>query len=135
MVNTNNKQSSSVSLNNNDIEINNKNSNNLINHSSKNVSNGAVKLIPFHSVLSTADDPNKLNQHHVQQSLPDSNNQLPHELPQEDEERLAKLFKHLDRDGNGKIDIHDLSEALREFGLSSVYAEVNILLIHVFCIM
>ncbi|XP_037899016.1 calcium-binding mitochondrial carrier protein SCaMC-3 isoform X3 [Glossina fuscipes] len=49
--------------------------------------------------------------------------QLPTELPQEDEERLEKLFKQLDRDGNGRIDIHDLSEALREFGLSSVYAE------------
>ncbi|XP_059217202.1 calcium-binding mitochondrial carrier protein SCaMC-2 isoform X2 [Stomoxys calcitrans] len=49
--------------------------------------------------------------------------QLPTELPQEDEERLGKLFKQLDRDGNGRIDIHDLSEALREFGLSSVYAE------------
>ncbi|KAL9910363.1 uncharacterized protein ACN427_005078 [Glossina fuscipes fuscipes] len=47
--------------------------------------------------------------------------QLPTELPQEDEERLEKLFKQLDRDGNGRIDIHDLSEALREFGLSSVY--------------
>lgn len=50
---------------------------------------------------------------------------LPTELPQEDEERLEKLFNRLDRDGNGRIDIHDLSEALREFGLSSVYAEVS----------
>lgn len=46
-----------------------------------------------------------------------------HELPQEDEERLGNLFKSLDRDGNGKIDIHDLSEALKKFGLSSKYAE------------
>lgn len=51
--------------------------------------------------------------------------QLPTELPHEDEERLGNLFKQLDRDGNGRIDIHDLSEALREFGLSSVYAEVR----------
>lgn len=51
--------------------------------------------------------------------------QLPSELPHEDEERLGNLFKQLDRDGNGRIDIHDLSEALREFGLSSVYAEVS----------
>lgn len=50
--------------------------------------------------------------------------QLPTELPHEDEERLGNLFNRLDRDGNGRIDIHDLSEALREFGLSSVYAEV-----------
>ncbi|XP_020714631.1 calcium-binding mitochondrial carrier protein SCaMC-3 isoform X3 [Ceratitis capitata] len=49
--------------------------------------------------------------------------QVATELPHEDEERLENLFKRLDRDGNGRIDIHDLSEALREFGLSSVYAE------------
>ncbi|XP_028894972.1 calcium-binding mitochondrial carrier protein SCaMC-3 isoform X3 [Zeugodacus cucurbitae] len=49
--------------------------------------------------------------------------QVATELPHEDEERLEKLFNTLDRDGNGRIDIHDLSEALREFGLSSVYAE------------
>lgn len=47
-----------------------------------------------------------------------------HELPQADEERLEKLFNTLDRDGNGKIDVHDLSAALKEFGLSSQYAEV-----------
>lgn len=42
-----------------------------------------------------------------------------------DEERLEKIFNKLDRDGNGRIDIHDLSEALREFGLSHQYAEVK----------
>lgn len=46
-----------------------------------------------------------------------------HELPAADEERLEKIFNKLDRDGNGRIDIHDLSEALREFGLSHQYAE------------
>lgn len=55
-----------------------------------------------------------------------THSQLPTELPHEDEERLGNLFKQLDRDGNGRIDIHDLSEALREFGLSSVYAEVSV---------
>ena len=49
-----------------------------------------------------------------------------HELPQADEERLEKLFNHLDRDGNGRIDIHDLSAALKEIGISSKYAEVMI---------
>lgn len=57
------------------------------------------------------------------------NNYLPvhylHELPQADEERLERLFKKLDRDGNGRIDIHDLSSALKEFGISSAYAEVS----------
>jgi solute carrier family 25 phosphate transporter 23/24/25/41 len=47
-----------------------------------------------------------------------------HELPQEDEERLENLFKSLDVDGNGKIDIHDLSVALREFGVNQTYAKV-----------
>lgn len=47
------------------------------------------------------------------------------ELPAVDEERLEKIFNKLDRDGNGRIDIHDLSEALREFGLSHQYAEVK----------
>ncbi|XP_055538928.1 calcium-binding mitochondrial carrier protein SCaMC-2 isoform X4 [Wyeomyia smithii] len=46
-----------------------------------------------------------------------------HELPQADEERLEKIFNKLDRDGNGRIDIHDLSAALKEFGLSHQYAE------------
>ncbi|PNF40992.1 Calcium-binding mitochondrial carrier protein SCaMC-2 [Cryptotermes secundus] len=46
-----------------------------------------------------------------------------HELPQEDEERLENLFKSLDVDGNGKIDIHDLSVALREFGVNQSYAK------------
>ncbi|XP_065086560.1 mitochondrial adenyl nucleotide antiporter SLC25A25 isoform X1 [Ochlerotatus camptorhynchus] len=46
-----------------------------------------------------------------------------HELPQADEERLEKIFKKLDRDGNGRIDIQDLSAALKEFGLSHQYAE------------
>ncbi|XP_069705504.1 mitochondrial adenyl nucleotide antiporter SLC25A24-B [Periplaneta americana] len=46
-----------------------------------------------------------------------------HELPQEDEERLESLFKSLDVDGNGRIDIHDLSVALREFGVNQSYAK------------
>lgn len=48
-----------------------------------------------------------------------------HELPQEDEERLGKLFAKLDKDGNGKIDIHDLSSALSEHGVHHRYAEVK----------
>jgi Ca2+-binding EF-hand superfamily protein len=48
-----------------------------------------------------------------------------HELPSEDEERLEKVFKKLDVDNNGRIDIHDLSKSLKEFGLSANYAEVS----------
>lgn len=47
-----------------------------------------------------------------------------HELPLEDEERLGKIFNNLDLDGNGKIDIHDLSVALKEFGVSHGDAQV-----------
>lgn len=46
------------------------------------------------------------------------------ELPHEDEERLEKLFNRLDKNSNGRIDIHDLSEALREYGVHHGYAEV-----------
>lgn len=52
-----------------------------------------------------------------------------HELPAEDEERLEKLFKSLDLDGNGKIDIHDLSIALKEFGVHHRYAQVRVIVI------
>jgi len=45
-----------------------------------------------------------------------------HELPNEDELRLAKLFESLDMDKNGKIDIHDLSIALND----KEYAQVSL---------
>ncbi|XP_048004763.1 calcium-binding mitochondrial carrier protein SCaMC-2 isoform X1 [Leguminivora glycinivorella] len=47
------------------------------------------------------------------------------ELPKEDEERLEKVFAKLDIDGNGKIDIHDLSVALKELAphINRSYAE------------
>jgi len=44
----------------------------------------------------------------------------------EDEERLEKLFKSLDVDGNGRIDIHDLSSALRDTGVHHTYAKVRL---------
>ncbi|XP_025075228.1 calcium-binding mitochondrial carrier protein SCaMC-2 isoform X1 [Pogonomyrmex barbatus] len=46
-----------------------------------------------------------------------------HELPAQDEERLARLFQRLDLDGNGRVDVHDLSRALREVGVHSQYAQ------------
>lgn len=57
-----------------------------------------------------------------------SQDQLPphylHELPAQDEERLEKLFQSLDLDGNGRIDVHDLSKALHQAGVHRHYAEV-----------
>ncbi|XP_072756356.1 calcium-binding mitochondrial carrier protein SCaMC-2 isoform X1 [Anoplolepis gracilipes] len=46
-----------------------------------------------------------------------------HELPAQDEERLERLFQRLDLDGNGRIDVHDLSQALREVGVHTQYAQ------------
>ncbi|XP_034942907.1 calcium-binding mitochondrial carrier protein SCaMC-2 isoform X1 [Chelonus insularis] len=46
-----------------------------------------------------------------------------HELPEQDEERLSKIFQHLDQDGNGRIDVHDLSKALMKVGVHQRYAE------------
>lgn len=39
-----------------------------------------------------------------------------------DMKRYEELFKKLDRDGNGKIDIHDLRDAL---GMSEKFAQVS----------
>lgn len=49
---------------------------------------------------------------------------LNHRLAQEEEERLEKLFANLDKDGNGKIDIHDLTVELKKLGVHHHYAEV-----------
>ncbi|XP_018573454.1 calcium-binding mitochondrial carrier protein SCaMC-2 isoform X1 [Anoplophora glabripennis] len=59
----------------------------------------------------------------VEDILPRNPPHYLHELPQEDEERLGKLFTRLDKNGNGRIDIHDLSAALREHGVHHGYAE------------
>lgn len=48
-----------------------------------------------------------------------------HELPAGDEERLEKIFNKLDMDGNGRIDVHDLSKALHDVGVHKRYAEVK----------
>lgn len=47
----------------------------------------------------------------------------------EDEQRLAIIFKQLDRSGNGRIDIQDLTAALKGFGMSTQYAEVSIIIL------
>lgn len=40
-------------------------------------------------------------------------------------QRLESIFKRLDRSGSGRIDIQDLSVALKDFGVSLQYAEVT----------
>ncbi|CAG9841036.1 unnamed protein product [Diabrotica balteata] len=58
-----------------------------------------------------------------EESVPDNSSPNLHELPPEDEERFERLFNTLDKNGNGRIDIHDLSYALREHGVHHGYAE------------
>ena len=50
-----------------------------------------------------------------------------HELNEEDEKRLAALFKQLDVNGDGRIDVQDLSESLRRMGVHQLpgHAEVS----------
>ena len=57
---------------------------------------------------------------------------VPHysyELPMEEEERFEKLFKQLDVNGDGRIDIVELSQSLHKHGvpdnLKESYATVN----------
>lgn len=46
-------------------------------------------------------------------------------VKQSDDERLENIFNQLDRKGNGRIDIHDLSASLKAFGMSERYAAVS----------
>lgn len=63
------------------------------------------------------------NRKKIPEDIPNHPPHYLHELPQEDEERLGKLFSKLDKNGNGKIDIHDLSVALKEHGVHEHYAK------------
>lgn len=53
-------------------------------------------------------------------------NQLPPESDLESEERLGQIFKQLDRNGNGRIDIQELTGALKGSGMPHQYAEVSV---------
>ncbi|XP_025425812.1 calcium-binding mitochondrial carrier protein SCaMC-2-like isoform X1 [Sipha flava] len=67
--------------------------------------------------------------HHVPVGPGSTESVLPphylHELPNEDEIRLAKLFDSLDFDKNGKIDIHDLSIALNDKEYAQKFLELS----------
>lgn len=47
------------------------------------------------------------------------------ESDRETDERLAAIFKQLDHNGNGRIDIQELTASLKDLGLAHQYAEVN----------
>lgn len=47
------------------------------------------------------------------------------QLPYEEEERLERLFKQLDVNGDGRIDIHDLTEVLSKRGVPPVYGHAQ----------
>lgn len=65
---------------------------------------------------------NSNNNVHVQSSVTMNVNHV--ETDSEIEERLANIFKQLDRNGNGRIDIQELTAALKDLGMSHQYAEV-----------
>ena len=46
------------------------------------------------------------------------------DIDEMDRVRYEEIFKKLDRDGNGKIDIHDLRDAL---GMSEKFAQVSVI--------
>lgn len=48
------------------------------------------------------------------------------ESDHETEERLENIFKTLDRNGNGRIDIQELTVSLKDLGMSHQYAEVSL---------
>lgn len=54
-----------------------------------------------------------------------SSNSTVDETDLETTERLSMIFKQLDRSGNGRINIRDLTSALKGFGTSHQYAEVS----------
>lgn len=54
------------------------------------------------------------------------------ETDTEIEERLSSIFNRLDRDGNGRINIQDLTSALKGVGMSTQYAEVSVKLLLIY---
>lgn len=44
---------------------------------------------------------------------------------EDSEQRYAELFKKLDKGGDGRIDIKDLSSELKDLGVCPSYAEVR----------
>lgn len=46
------------------------------------------------------------------------------ESERETEKRLENIFKKLDRNGNGRIDIQELTASLKDLGMAHQYAEV-----------
>jgi Ca2+-binding EF-hand superfamily protein len=64
---------------------------------------------------------------HHPQSLP-----AEYRLCAADEVRFCELFKKLDINGDGRIDIHDLSEALRRLSIPQLpdHAQVSSLLLN-----
>lgn len=69
---------------------------------------------------SAAVNTNSTNQLSTQETSSKSESEL------ESKERLGQIFKRLDCNGNGRIDIHELIGALKGSGMPHQYAEVSV---------
>lgn len=80
----------------------------------------------FHGKMSgkSANGPNSSKPWSSDQNNNVSSNSNVQETDSEIEERLANIFKRLDKNGNGRIDIQELTTALKDSGMSQKYAEV-----------
>lgn len=53
-----------------------------------------------------------------------------YEATSDEEERLGALFNQLDADGDGRIDVHDLSEGLKKLNVPFVPGSAEVYLCH-----
>lgn len=57
-----------------------------------------------------------------------------YELPPEVQERYDKLFKQLDRNGDGRVDVGDLESALAKMGIEPTQERVQVGTFAVVCL-
>ena len=58
----------------------------------------------------------------------EDNNEIP-EPPEVDRERIEKLFKQLDVNNDGRLDVHEISRRLEQQGIDPNIAEVMIFMV------
>ena len=60
----------------------------------------------------------------------EDNNEVP-EPPEVDRERIEKLFKQLDVNNDGRLDVHEISRRLEQQGIDPNIAEVMIFMVRI----